>query len=62
MKEKFHFDKLSIGKWLLIAIGGLCGLCATFFDTKIKDRLYEKKLDKEIERQTKRLLGEDEAA
>jgi len=62
MKEKFHFDKLSVFKWLLIGIGGLCGLFATFFDTKIKDRLYEKKLDKEIERQTKRLLEEDEAA
>ena len=62
MKEKFHCDKLSIGKWVLIGLGGLCGLIATLFDTKIKDRLYEKKLDKEIERQAKRLLEEDKAA
>lgn len=60
--SKFHADKWTIGKWLLIGFGALCGAIATLFDTKIKDRLYEKKLDKEIERQAKRMLEEEKAA
>ena len=62
MSRRFHPDKLSVGKWLMIGLGALCGFIATLFDTKIKDKLYEKKLDQEIEKQAKKLLEEEKAA
>ena len=56
-QEKFSkFDKDSVLKWVFIGGAGILTLLGGIFDTRRKDRIYEQKLDKEIEAQTKRLM------
>ena len=49
-------DKCDAGKWLCIIGAGILTLFAGLFDTKVKDRQYEKKMGETIEKQANRLL------
>ena len=54
-------DKSTLGKWACLIGAGLLGLFANLFDTRHKDKLYEKKLGEEVEKQVQR-LSEEKAA
>lgn len=51
-------DKVDVGKWTFIGLAGIFTFIATLFDTKSKDRQYERRLGSEIEKQAKKLLAE----
>ena len=55
-------DKDNIWQWSLFGLAGLIGLVAQIFDTKVKDKKYEKRLDAEIQAHAKRLMEEKKDA
>ena len=59
-RPRVHMDKDSVWKWVLLGVAGLIGLGANYFDTRVKDKMYEQKLDQKIDAQVKRLMAEQD--
>lgn len=58
IRERFSkADKTELGKWTLVLVAGLASLGAGVFEQKSKDNRYNAALEKEISKQTKRILG-----
>ena len=51
-------DKHDVGKWVCLIFAGLLTMIGGWFDTKVKDKQYERKMDEAIEKQAKNLLKE----
>lgn len=56
LKAKLTVDKDTVFKWSFILGAGILGLVADIFDRKKKDRLYEEKVDREVQEKVSKLL------